>query len=406
MLPKDRMARFNYLANDNQNKQVKGALEAKDLLEAKTKLRQSGLYIIWVKRESVVIEGLSFGRIRNQDLAVFSHQFAVMIGSGIPLIRALKAIEDEATNRSLRTVLNKVRTEVENGVSLSAAFSKHPKVFSNFFVSLVKSGEAAGILPNVLKRLAEHLEKEEDLRRKVASSFAYPVIVGFVALGVVTFLLIFVVPVFRSAYKSLKIGLPGPTVTLIVLSNIFIKFWWLILLLIAILFCVLAVSKYNTSIGLIVDRLKLRLPVFGRLNRKVALSRLVRTLSTMIGSGLTLNTSLNIAKDVVGNRLVAKTIGLIQAEISQGKQISDSLKAKAFFPPMVVQMISVGEESGSLNAMLDKCADFLDEDIDLLIKNLVVKIEPLLTFLLAIVVGFIAMAIYLPMFDLIKQISK
>jgi type IV pilus assembly protein PilC len=400
------MARFNYLANDNQNKQVKGAIEAKDLLEAKTKLRQSGLYIIWVRREGTVIEGLSFDRIRDQDLAIFSHQFAVMIASGIPLIRALKAIEDEATNKRLRTVLNKVRIEVENGVSLSTALSRHPKVFSNFFVSLVKSGEAAGILPNVLKRLAEHLEKEEDLRRKVSSSFAYPVIVGFVAFGVVAFLLIFIVPVFRSTYKSLKIGLPGPTLTLISLSNIFIKFWWLILLLIGVGFYIFTVSKYNATIGLIVDRLRLRLPVFGQLNRKVALSRLVRTLSTMIGSGLTLNTSLNIAKEVVGNRVVAKTIGAIQDEISQGKQISDSLKAKALFPPMVVQMISVGEESGSLNTMLDKCADFLDEDIDQLIKNLVVKIEPALTSLLAVVVGFIALAIYLPMFDLIRQISK
>lgn len=400
------MAHFTYLAQDNQNKQIKATLEAKDMLEAKAKLREMNLYIIWVRPESRFLEKIGLTRVKNLDLAIFSHQFSVMISSGIPLIRALKALAEETSNRRFRTIINRIATDVENGVSLSDALLKHPKVFSHFFVSLIKTGEAAGILPLVLNRLANYLEKQEDLRRKVKSSFAYPVIVAIVAVGVVSFLLIFIVPVFRSVYKTLKINLPGPTVALIALSNFLIKFWWLIILSIAIIYYVILRLRQDKKIGLAIDRFQLQLPLFGTLNRKVAVSRFVRTLSTLIASGVTLNQSLNIVREIVDNRVIANTIELTQKEINQGITLADSLKTKYIFPPIVVQMISAGEESGKLEAMLDKCADFLDEDIDTLIKSLVVKLEPTLTFALAVLVGFIALAIYLPMFDLIRQISR
>ena len=400
------MPHFDYLATDDQNKQVKGTIEAQDLLEAKTKLRQLNLYIIWVRQERKI--NISFGqdRVKNQDLAVFSHQFSIMISSGIPLLRTLKALAEETSNKRLRAVIEKIKFDVENGASLSSAISKHPQVFSTFFISLIKSGEAAGKLSPVLDSLANYLESQEDLRRKVSSAFAYPVIVGIVAILVMCFLLIFIVPVFSSVYKTMKITLPGPTLTLIILSNIFIKLWWLILVFIATGFYFLKVSKQNAAFGLVLDGLKLKLPLFGELNRKVAMSRFVRTLSTMLGSGLTLNPSLTIIKEVVGNRVFASSIEAIQKDINQGKQISEALKTQKFFPPIVMQMIAVGEESGNLNTMLDKCADFLDKDIDALVKSLVVKLEPTLTFFLAVLVGFIALAIYLPMFDLIREMGK
>lgn len=400
------MTHFNYLAQDSQSKQIKGSLEAKDMLEAKAKLRQMNLYIIWIRRESRFLERFGLARVKNLDLAIFSHQFSVMISSGIPLIRALKALAEETNNKRFRTIINKIRFDVENGVSLSDALLKHPKIFSNFFISLIKTGEAAGILPAVLNKLADYLEKQEDLRRKVVSSFAYPVIVSVVAAAVVSFLLIFIVPVFRSVYKTLKINLPGPTIILITLSNIFVKFWWLIILLIGIIYYVFSRLSHAKVFGLMIDKLKLQLPLFGQLNRKVSVSRFVRTLSTLIASGVALNQSLNIAKEIVNNRVIVNTIELIQKDINQGASLADSLKIQSIFPPMVVQMISAGEESGKLEMMLDKCADFLDEDIDTLIKSLVVKLEPTLTFALAVLVGFIALAIYLPMFDLIRQISR
>jgi type IV pilus assembly protein PilC len=400
------MAHFNYWATDNQNKEIKGSLEAKDMLEAKTKLRQSGLYIIRINKGINLLEKVGFEKVKNQDLAIFSHQFAIMISSGIPLIRALQALAEESTNKKLSSIIEKVRFDVENGTSLSEALIKHPTVFSDFFVTSVKSGEAAGILPAVLNRLASHLEKEEELKRKVSSGFAYPAIVGFVAMGVVAFMLVFIVPVFKNVYKALKINLPGPTITLIAVSNIFIKFWWVILLLIGFSFYASRVIKQNKELGLIFDRFKLRIPVFGQLNRKVSVSRFVRTLSTMMASGLSLNSSLNIVKDIVGNRVISNSVETIQKEINQGKQISDALKSQGIYPSIVIQMISVGEESGNLNPLLDKAANFLDEDIDTIIKNLVVKLEPTLTLLLAALIGFIALAIYLPMFDLIHQVGK
>jgi len=400
------MERFNYLATNNQNRQVKGDLEANDLLEAQTKLRQMGLYIIRVNKEGNLKEKFNFSPIKNADLAVFCHQFSVLISSGIPLVRSLKALAQEAPNKKFRSVIDRVRMDVENGASLSLALGKYPKVFSEFFISLIKSAEAAGILPDVLSRLAKYLEKEEDLKRKVSASFAYPVVVGVIALGVVSFLLIFIVPVFSKVYKSLRIGLPGPTVALIALSNIFIKFWWAVLILAGLIFYVFKTAEKKPEFSLILDRIKLNIPLFGQLNRKVAVSRFVSTLAAMIGSGLTLGTSLLITKNIVGNKAVASAVEAIRSDINQGGNISSSLKTHEFFPPIVVQMISVGEESGNLRVMLEKCAGFLDEEIDAFVKQLIVKLEPALTILLAGLVGFIALAIYLPMFDLIRNVSK
>ena len=400
------MANFSYLAQDSQNKEIRGVLEAKDINEAKAKLRQASLYIIEINPEAHFRVALGVHRVKNMELSIFSHQFAAMISSGIPMIRTLKTLSEETNNRKFRKIIDKIRVDIENGASLSNAFSRFPGIFSNFFISLIKTGETAGVLPAVLSRLADYLEKEDDLKRKIASSFAYPVIVGIVAMGAVSFLLIFVVPVFSSVYKSLKIGLPGPTVTLIALSNFFIQFWWLILSLAFSIYFALRILKENKTFRLAADRLKLIVPVFGQLNRKVATSRFVRTLSTLVGSGVTLSASLTIIKDVVGNRAIARALESVQKDIQQGKPLSESLKRQNYFPPIVVQMLAAGEESGNLNAMLDKCADFLDEDINTLIKNLVVKLEPSLTVVLAILVGFIALAIYLPMFDLIRSIAK
>jgi type IV pilus assembly protein PilC len=400
------MAKFSYLAQDNQNKEISGTLEANDINEAKAKLRQASLYIIQVNPETRFLITPAVERVNNMDLAIFSHQFAAMISSGITLIKALKTLSAETNNRKFRKIIEKIAADIENGASLSNALSRYPRIFSNFFTSLIKAGETAGALPVVLNRLANYLEKEVTLRRKVISSFAYPVIVGIVAMIAVTFLLIFVVPVFSSVYAGLKITLPGPTVILIALSNIFIKYWWLVLSLAIAIYLTLRVLKQNKAFGLATDGFKLKLPVFGQLNRKVATSRFVRTLSTLVGSGVTLSSSLTIIKDVVGNRAFAQAVEKIQKDIQQGKPLSESLKQGKYFSPIVIQMLAAGEESGNLNVMLDKCADFLDEDIDTLIKNLVVKLEPSLTVALAILVGFIALAIYLPMFDLIRSIAK
>lgn len=401
------MAYFDYLAQDGQSRQVKGTLEAKDNAEASVKLRQLGLYIIWVRPQSYISKMFSFGpRVKSADLAIFAQQFAALISGGITITRTLKALSDETGNKGLREVIDKLRFDVENGSSLHGAFLKHPKVFSPFFTSLIKAGETAGTLPIVLKRLADYLEKEDTLRRKVLSSFAYPTVVAVVATGAVSFLLIFVVPVFVKVYKSMKIDLPLPTVILISASNLLIKFWWILLLLTGAFFYFLNFLKQKEVFRLKLDKIALRFPLFGILNSKVASSRFVRTLATLIGSGVTLTASLPIIREVVGNRVFMQGIDYVQQQINKGEGLSQSLKETKNYPSIVVQLVSAGEESGNLSAMLDKCADFLDKDIDTLINNLVVKLEPTLTFMLALVVGFIALAIYLPMFDLMRQISS
>jgi type IV pilus assembly protein PilC len=400
------MPRFIYQAADARNNKVKGSLEAKDVSEAKLKLRQSGLYITALRKEKIFLEKIRLGQVSKEEVAIFSHQFSAMISSGVPLVRTLRTLAEENVNRNLRYVIDKIRTDVENGSSLADALGRHPRIFSKFFVSSIKSGELAGILSEVFHRLARYLEKEIELRKKVVSSFAYPIIVGIVAFGAVMYLLIFVVPVFNKVYNSLKLDLPGPTLTLIALSNFFIKFWWLLLIMIVIIYSMARVPTRFMALRLLIDSWKLKLPIFGQLLSKVAVSRFIRTLSTMITSGLPLNTSLSIVAEVVGNRVYARAVDAVQKDINQGQQISASLKAQGLFPPIVIQMVSVGEESGNIVAMFDKCADFLDESIDGVVRSLVVKLEPTLTFFLAVFVGFIAMAIYLPMFDLIRQVSR
>jgi type IV pilus assembly protein PilC len=396
---------FHYVAILPDKKKTKGIVESANISAAKLKLAQSGFEIVSIHAESIFAKEIGASGVGTMDLAVFSHQFSVLIASGIPLLKALSALAEEASNQRFRLILQQVRSDIENGSSLSVALMKHSNVFSPFFVNLIKSGEAGGILPMVLNRLAKHLEKEEDLRRKVVSSFAYPIVVSVVAVGVVTFLLIFIVPVFRSVYKTMKLKLPGPTVALLAASNILLHYWWLLLMIAGGLVFFIQYTKKNEKLGLAIDRFKLHMPYFGLLFRKVAISRFVRTLATMIGSGLNLSSSLNIAKDVTGNHVVANAIEKVRQNVIQGKDFSLSLREVEFFPPMVVQMISAGEESGHLNEMLDKCADFLDDAIDIMIKGLLVKLEPILTMFLAVLIGFIALAVYLPMFDLIRQIS-
>lgn len=256
------MPYFNYLAQDAKAQKTGGNIEAVDIIEAKAKIRQMGLYLVRVKQEARVFSILGSAKIKSMDLAVFSHQFAAMISSGVPLLRSLNALAEEATDKPFRFIIQKIKTDIENGQSLSSALSRNPKVFSNFFVSLIKTGELGGVLPVLLNRLANYLEKEEDLRRKVKSSFAYPVIVLITAILVVTFLLIFIVPVFCSVFKALKINLPMPTLALIALSNLVVKLWWLLLLLGVFAYVFLQVAVKKQAVRFFIDKLKLGIPIF------------------------------------------------------------------------------------------------------------------------------------------------
>jgi len=400
------MKKYVYTVKDEQGRVFKGHIEAEDKKSAQAKLRQRSYYAMSIEEEAAPSKfKMGMQKIKKSDLAIFTQQFATMVSAGLPVLSSLNAIGDEIESEKFKEVINEVKLKVSSGTSLSDALSEHPRVFSNFFISLIKVGETAGIMVQVLERLTDYLNKEEELKQKVKSALAYPLVVCVVTGLVVAFILIFIVPVFSSVYKSLRITLPGPTITLILLSNFIRKLWWLTLAIIAgTVFAFKKILK-TTKGRLLFDNFKLSLPLFGKLNRKVAVSRFIRTVGEMLSSGVPLIRCLDVAEDVVDNKVFSQIINRMRTNVNKGQNISDSFRYKKIFPGTVVQMVAAGEKSGALPTMLTKSSDFLDRDVDNLIKSLLVKLEPILTAGMAAIIGFIAMAIYLPMFDLIKQMS-
>lgn len=345
-------------------------------------------------------------KISQREIVTFSRQFATMISSGLSLIKTLSALEKQSRNPLFKKVINDIMLDIEGGAALSDAMAKHPSVFSDFFVSLVRAGETAGALSEVLERIANHLEKQDDLRRMVRGAFAYPSIIGALALLVVTFLVIVIVPVFKNVYLRMHLTLPLPTVLLIGISDLARGFWWLLLPFAAAAAFLYKTQAKNQLLKARLDRFKIKIPFFGALILKATAARFVRTLGDMISSGVLILEAIKVADKVAANSAVSEITARMDDAVRRGEPISVPLQQQNVFPAMVVQMIAAGEESGKLGFMLHKAADGLGRDVDDTVKGLVVKIEPLLTFLLACLVGFIAVAIYLPMFDVIKQMGS
>jgi len=397
--------KFLYTLKDERGRDYQGSVDAKNRKEAEAKLSTPGYYLTSLKKETQLNISITAKKITKMDIIVFARQFATMVNAGLPIVKSLSALSEQSDNDTLRKVLNDIRSKVESGFTLSEAMSKHPTVFSELFISMVRTGETGGILDKMLRRVSNYLEKEEDLRRKIKSAFAYPIIVSCVAAIVVAYLIIVVVPVFQSVYKSMKVDLPGPTLTLVAMSQI-IRGWWLPLSIIGTA-AIAAFLKFRKKekVAFLIDKLKISIPLFGPLNRKVAVSRFVRSFGSLITSGIPIATALSVTESITANRVIAKVIDRIRMAVNRGENISGSLKFGKIFPAVVIQLVSAGEESGALDDMLDKSADFLDEEIDTTIKKLTVKLEPIMTISLALIVGFIALAIYLPMFDVIRHIS-
>jgi len=339
------------------------------------------------------------------DLVVFIRQFSTLISAGISIIKCLSALEKQTENVVLKKAVAGIRIDIENGASLSEAMEKYPALFSEFFIALIKAAEAAGILDKVLLRLADHLEKQDNLRRTVRNAFSYPVVVGVLSILVVGFLVIVIVPVFSDIYRRLGVTLPLPTLILVAISDFVKGFWWVILIAAAAGIVGLKQAVKNTIVRKMWDNVKLKMPVFGRLIRLSSTARFIRTFGDMISSGIIIQESLKVADKVADNKAVSEIVEEMSNNVQSGKLISVALKDQNIFPPSTVQMIASGEESGALDYMLEKSADALERDVDDIVKRLVVKIEPIMTFFMAILVGFIAIALYLPIFDVITQMT-
>jgi len=398
---------YAYKARDKGGNVLNGTIVADNEALVLARLREQGFVPLEVGKQGrgMNIE-LTKKKVKLKELAVFSRQFATMVNSGLPILRALSILADQTDNPELARVLGIVRTDVEQGASLSGAMVKHPKVFNDLFVAMVKSGEMGGSLDNVLLRLADMIEAEVKLRGKIKSAMTYPVAVVALVVLIMSAMLLFVVPQFQTIYGSLGGSLPLPTRVLLVMSNIFKKFWYIVLIGTLVFRFFFRRWKKTPPGRAMVDAMKLRVPIFGVLFQKVALSRFASTFAMLLKSGVPILQALEIVSDTVNNRVVATAIEDVQTSVREGESMAKPLSAHAVFPPMVVQMLAVGEETGQVDIMLEKVASFYDAEVEASVDALTSLIEPLLIAVIGGCVGAAVVALYMPMFNIIKLIPS
>lgn len=397
---------YRYQVRDAGGKLLTGTIVADNQTLVMARLREMGYIPVKVGRQNAGLNmQISLGtRVKLKDLAIASRQFATMVGSGLPLLRALTTLEQQTRSAALAKALNEVRLDIERGSSLSAALGKHPKIFNNLYVAMVRSGEAGGVLDQVLDRLASNLEREVSLRGRIRSAMTYPVVVtGFVLL-ILTVMLVFIVPQFKSIYAQLHGTLPVPTQILLGVSEIVRHFFVFVLAGIVLAFWLWNRWRKSPSGKPIWDRFLLKVPIFGPLFQKTALSRFARTLAVMSKSGVPILQSLDVVAETVNNAVVADAVRDVQESVRQGESMARPLARHGVFPGMVVQMLSVGEETGSIDMMLEKVAQFYDDEVTAAVDSLTSIIEPVLIAIVGGCVGLAVIALYLPMFNIINLI--
>ncbi|HEX2196938.1 MAG TPA: type II secretion system F family protein [Actinomycetota bacterium] len=401
---------FAYRVRTKEGRIVEGKMEADGEGAVASRLRSQGMVPIQISKESKVSMKTELRilpqRVGLKDLAVFSRQFSTMINSGLSLLRTLNILAEQTENPLLAKTIGSLRDDVERGSSLSASMSKHPKVFSNLYVAMVRAGETGGQLDTVLSRVADNFEADYKLRQKVKSAMTYPVVVAGIAVILLTVMLLFIVPTFAGMFTSLGGELPLPTKILMTLSE---QARFLVPL--AIVLAIVGRIAYkkgraaSSDFKLRTDRLKLKIPIFGQLFQKVAVSRFTRTLGLLLRAGVPVLQALDIVAESTGNEVLARAAASVKESVRSGESMSSPLAKQDVFPPMVVQMIAVGEDTGALDAMLDKISDFYDQEVESTTEALTSLIEPLMIAVLGGIVGAMVIALYMPMFkifDLIK----
>lgn len=404
------MATFAYVGRSKSGAVKKGELVAKSRDEAVDQLRKQSVVVTSLE-EKAAKEGFSFklgSGVSEKDLVVFTRQFGTMINAGLPLIQCLEILSTQSENAALRKSVGEIKVQVEGGSTFSDALRKHPKIFDDLYVNMVHAGEVGGLLDTILGRLSKHIEKAMKLKGQIKSAMVYPAAIVGIAGIVITVLMIWVIPVFEKMFKEMsggKMALPGPTQLVIDISNFAQGYWYIILGVIVA--TVLAVKKYYaTPQGkLAIDKLLLKLPVFGDLIRKASVAKFTRTLGTLLASGVPLLEALTICAKTSGNKVVEGALLDAKVSISGGKTISEPLAKSGTFPKMVTHMISVGESTGALDSMLGKIADFYEDEVDQAVTNLTALLEPMMMVFLGVTVGFIVVAMYLPIFTMASAIG-
>jgi len=402
------MPSFEYTARNLKGDLVKDKIDLATRDDVIAHLRKNRMVVVQVREAKGKGGGLAdFFKpgIKTRDVVIFTRQFATMINSGLPLVQALDILSQQTDNKVLADVTRQVVYDVESGHTLADALRKHPKAFDDLYVNMVAAGEAGGILDTILLRLAQFREKNDAIVRKVKGAMIYPAVIFGVAGIAIAVLLIFVIPTFQSMFASVNLALPLPTRIVIGASNLLKNFWWLIIA--GGIFGVVGINRYykTTSGKLNLDKLLLSLPVLGDLLRKSAVSRFTRTLGTLISSGVSILDGLEITARTAGNMVIHNAVMESRASIAGGETIAAPLQKSKVFPPMVISMIAVGEQTGGLDEMLTKIADFYDDEVDAAVSALLSLLEPIMIVVLGVIVGGMVVAMYLPIFDMINAVQ-
>ncbi|MFW6147145.1 MAG: type II secretion system F family protein [Thermodesulfobacteriota bacterium] len=399
---------FTYVGKSKRGRVLKGELEAADERIARIQLKRKNIEVTKLKQKPKdLFENISFlqPKVTKKDLVIFTRQFSTMIDAGLPLVQGLNILSEQMENKTFKNILKQITKDVEGGSTLADALNKHPKIFDALYVNLVAAGEVGGILDTILQRLAAYIEKAEKLKSRVKGALVYPTAVLIIGILVLAVIMIFVIPVFQDMFASVGRGLPALTQLIIDISNFTksnIHF-----MIIGLIIFIWAVRRYRkTSSGRKnTDRLLLKMPIFGELVRKVAVARFTRTLGTMISSGVPILDALEITAKTAGNSVVEEVIYEARTSIAEGQTIAEPLTESEIFPGMVTQMISVGESTGALDAMLEKIANFYDDEVDATVTALTALLEPLMMLLLAGALGPVVIGMYLPIFQMASALG-
>ncbi|CAN5854082.1 type II secretion system F family protein [soil metagenome] len=400
------MPAFTYTARALNGDLRTATIDAPTRDDVVAQLRKQRLNVVKIDEAAVAKKKKSGGKIKMRDIVIFTRQFSTMINAGLPLVQALDILAKQSENPALKDVTHAVVFDVESGHTVADALGKHPKAFTELYVNMVAAGEAGGILDTILMRLATFMEKNDALVRKVKGAMIYPGVISSVAFIAISVLLIFVIPVFEKMFASVGLPLPLPTRVVIEMSKFLRGIGGVVTVAVVAGGVFMLKRYYATSDGkLMIDKLMLKAPVLGDVLRKSAVSRFTRTLGTLIGSGVSILDGLEITAKTAGNRVISDAIMESRTSIAGGETISAPLQKSNVFPPMVISMIAVGEQTGGLDEMLSKIADFYDEEVDAAVSNLLSLMEPVMIVFLGVVVGGMVVAMYLPIFDMINAVQ-
>ncbi|MFN4259217.1 MAG: type II secretion system F family protein [Gemmataceae bacterium] len=416
------MPTYKFEAMDSTGSEVKDSLEALNEEEAQLKIKQMGFFVTKIAEVGAGKKGrkrgaktgggkrkkgqvIAIGGVSGKALCTFTRQFSTLQDAGLPVLRSLKILEKQMKPGVLKNALIDVVDDVESGSTLSEAFAKHPKCFDRLYVNMVKAGEAGGALEVILRRLADFKEKAQSLKRKIIGAMVYPTVVILVAVAIVMFIMLAIIPKFKKIFKDFKMKLPWATETLISISDWFMTYWYFVPLIPLLLWLMVKLIRLSKAGAYAVDRLKLWIPLIGKLIEKTTVARTMRTLGTLVGSGVPILESLQIVRETCTNMVFERCFQRVHDSIKEGESIAEPLRQSRLVDEMVVNMIDVGEETGDLDTMLYKIADFYDEEVDTLVKGLISMLEPIMIVVLGFIIGGIVIALFLPLVKLLEGMS-